>query len=39
MPNGTPTQIYKNFRNPDFKAFVMAKALKIRYEKLHTRNQ
>lgn len=38
-PDGTPTQIYKNFRNPDFRASAMAKALKIGYEELYTRNE
>ncbi|PHR86714.1 MAG: hypothetical protein COA80_19420 [Leeuwenhoekiella sp.] len=37
-PDGTPTQIYKNFRNPDFRGSAMAKALKIGYEELFTRN-
>ena len=38
-PDGTPTQIYKNFRNPDFRGAAMAKALKIGYDELYTRNE
>lgn len=38
-PDGTPTQIYKNFRNPDFRGAAMAKALKIGYGELYTRNE
>jgi len=36
--DGTPTQIYKNFRNPDYRGAAMANALKIGYEELFTRN-
>lgn len=36
--DGTPTQIYKNFRNPDYSGVAMANALKIGYEELFTRN-
>ncbi len=38
-PDGTPTQLYKNFRNPDFRGAAMAKALKIGYEELYMRNE
>ena len=38
-PDGTPTQVYKNFRNPDFRGSAMAKALKTGYEVLYTRNE
>lgn len=38
-PDGTPTQIYKNFRNPDYRGSAMAKALKIGYEELYNRNE
>ena len=38
-PDGTPTLIYKNFRNPDFRGSAMAKALKIGYEELYSRNE
>lgn len=38
-PDGTPTQVYKNFRNPDFRGAAMAKALKTGYEELYTRNE
>jgi hypothetical protein len=37
--DGTPTQIYKNFRNPSFRGAAMAKAMKIGYEELYTRNE
>ena len=37
--DGTPTQIYKNFRNPATRGAAMAKALKIGYEELYTRNE
>lgn len=36
--DGTPTQIYKNFRNPDYRGAAMANALKVGYEELFTRN-
>ena len=36
--DGTPTQIYKNFRNPDYRGAAMANALKTGYEELFTRN-
>lgn len=38
-PDGTPTQVYKNFRNPDFRGTAMARALKTGYEELYTRNE
>jgi hypothetical protein len=38
-PDGTPTQIYKNFRNPDFRGAAMANALKTGYDELYTRNE
>ena len=37
--DGTPTQIYKNFRNPDYRGAAMAKALKTGYIELYTRNE
>ncbi len=37
--DGTPTQIYKNFRNPAFRGAAMATAMKIGYEELYTRNE
>lgn len=37
-PDGTPTQIYKNFRNPRSRGEAMAKALKEGYKELFTRN-
>ena len=37
-PDGTPTQVYKNFRNPDTKGAAMANALKTGYNELFTRN-
>ena len=37
--DGTQTQIYKNFRNPDFRGAAMANALKIGYQELYTRNE
>lgn len=36
---GTPTQIYKDFRNPSFRGAAMAKALRIGYEELFIRNE
>lgn len=36
--DGTPTQIYKDFRNPDYRGAAMANALKAGYEELFTRN-
>lgn len=38
-PDGAPTQIYKNFRNPEFRGIAMAKAIKIGYAELYTRNE
>ncbi|MCH7827877.1 MAG: DUF5343 domain-containing protein [Bacteroidetes bacterium] len=37
--DGTPTQIYKNFRNPSFRGAAMVNALKIGYEELYIRNE
>ncbi|TDN98883.1 DUF5343 domain-containing protein [Sunxiuqinia elliptica] len=37
-PDGTPTQLYKNFRNPDMRGVAMANALKTGYKELFTRN-
>jgi len=37
-PDGTPTQIYKNFRNPSSRGIAMSKALKDGYKELFTRN-
>ncbi len=36
---GTPTQIYKNFRNPKFRGTSMAEALKKGYAELYLRNE
>lgn len=36
--DGTPTQIYKNFRNPDSRGMAMARALKNGYDDLFIRN-
>lgn len=36
--DGTPTQIYKNFRNPDTRGIAMASALRNGYKELFTRN-
>lgn len=37
-PDGAPSQIYKNFRNPDTRGVAMANALKLGYKELFTRN-
>ncbi|WP_205314233.1 DUF5343 domain-containing protein [Pedobacter namyangjuensis] len=37
--DGTPTQLYKDFRNPTYRGVSMAKALKIGYEELYVRNE
>jgi len=37
--DGTPTQIYKNFRNPDFQGVAMVNALKHGYAELYLRNE
>lgn len=37
--DGTPTQIYKDFRNPSFRGTAMASALKKGYEELYVRNE
>jgi hypothetical protein len=37
--DGTPTQLYKDFRNPIFRGVAMAIALKKGYEELYLRNE
>ena len=37
--DGTPTAIYKNFRNPDSRGAAMSQAIKVGYEELYTRNE
>jgi hypothetical protein len=37
--DGTPTQLYKDFRNPKYRGISMAKALKIGYSELYLRNE
>ncbi len=37
--DGTPTQIYKNFRNPSYRGVAMAEALKTGYTELYIRNE
>jgi len=37
--DGTPTQIYKNFRNPSYRGIAMAEALKKGYSELYIRNE
>jgi hypothetical protein len=37
--DGTPTQLYKDFRNPKFRGISMATALKKGYEELYVRNE
>jgi hypothetical protein len=37
--DGTPTQIYKNFRNPDYQGLAMAKALRNGYSEVYVRNE
>lgn len=37
--DGTPTQIYKDFRNPSYRSIAMAKALKIGYADIYERNE
>lgn len=37
--DGTPTQIYKNFRNPDYRGLAMANALKHGYSEVYVRNE
>ncbi len=37
--DGTPTQLYKDFRNPTYRGISMAKALKNGYEELFVRNE
>ena len=37
--DGAPTQLYKDFRNPNYRSKTMAKALKIGYTELYERNE
>lgn len=37
--DGTPTQLYKDFRNPTYRGVSMATALKKGYEELYVRNE
>ncbi|MFY0675607.1 MAG: DUF5343 domain-containing protein [Bacteroidia bacterium] len=37
--DGTPTQIYKNFRNPDYRGLAMANALRHGYAEVYVRNE
>lgn len=37
--DGKPTQLYRDFRNPDLSGSAMAKAIKIAYEPLYRRNE
>ncbi len=37
--DGTPTQLYKDFRNPSYRSKAMAKALKQGYSQLYERNE
>ena len=37
--DGTPTQLYKDFRNPQFRGTAMAEALKKGYSELYVRNE
>jgi hypothetical protein len=37
--DGTPTQIYKDFRNPSYRNHTMAKAIKIGYAEIYERNE
>lgn len=37
--DGTPTQLYKDFRNPTYRGVSMASALKKGYEELYVRNE
>lgn len=37
--DGTPTQLYKDFRNPTYRGISMASALKKGYEELYVRNE
>ncbi len=37
--DGTPTQIYKDFRNPDYRGIAMASALKNGYSEIYERNE
>lgn len=37
--DGTPTQIYKDFRNPSYRSQAMAKAIKTGYAEIYERNE
>lgn len=37
--DGTPTELYDQFRNPDTQAYAMSKAIKIGYKELFDRNE
>lgn len=37
--DGTPTQIYKDFRNPNYRGLAMATALKTGYSEIYERNE
>ncbi len=37
--DGTPTQLYKDFRNPSYRGISMASALKKGYEEIYVRNE
>jgi hypothetical protein len=37
--DGTPTQLYKNFRNPSSRGIAMAESLKKSYAEVYTRNE
>ena len=37
--DGTPTQVYKDFRNPSYRNKTLAKALKIGYAEIYERNE
>lgn len=37
--DGTPTQLYKDYRNPNYRAKAVAKALKIGYAEVYERNE
>lgn len=37
--DGTPTQIYKDYRNPSYRNKTMAKAIKIGYSEIYERNE
>lgn len=37
--DGKPTQVYRDFRNPDLSGSAMAKGIKLAYEPLYRRNE